>query len=110
MTSLEASMGAAGCPASGTRRRANAMKSLALLSCLALAGCATAYKPEGLTGGYSDFLTDPDQATIMFQGNGLTSAERVVEITALRCAEVTLQHGWSVLRILVRTYYPPFPG
>jgi hypothetical protein len=30
----------------------------------------------------------------MFHGNGYTPAERVVLMTALRCADVTLQHGY----------------
>ena len=29
----------------------------------------------------------------MFHGNGYTSIERVIAMTALRCAEVTLAHG-----------------
>jgi hypothetical protein len=61
---------------------------------LLLAGCATDYGPQGFTGGYSDFLTAPDEAVITFHGNGYTPAERVVEMAALRCAEVTLQHGY----------------
>ena len=31
---------------------------------------------------------------ITFHGNGYTPAERVVEMAALRCADVTLQHGY----------------
>ena len=54
------------------------------------ASCATPYQPQGPTCGYSDFLTAPDEATIIFHGNGYTPAERVVLMTALRCAEVTL--------------------
>jgi hypothetical protein len=30
----------------------------------------------------------------MFHGNGYTPVERVVVMTALRCADVTLQHGY----------------
>jgi hypothetical protein len=30
----------------------------------------------------------------MFRGNGYTSIERLVAMTALRCAEVTLAHGY----------------
>jgi hypothetical protein len=62
--------------------------------CLALAGCATEYQPQGFTGGYSDFLTAPDEAVIAFHGNGFTSGERAAQMAALRCAEVTLEHGY----------------
>ncbi|MGA8658081.1 MAG: hypothetical protein WB586_18210 [Chthoniobacterales bacterium] len=59
------------------------MKRLALLSLLALASCATDYGPQGLAGGFSDYLTAPDEAVVMFHGNGYTSASRVVQMTAL---------------------------
>jgi hypothetical protein len=29
-----------------------------------LAGCATSYQPQDFTGGYSDFLTAPDEASL----------------------------------------------
>jgi hypothetical protein len=70
------------------------MKHLALVGLLALASCATDYQPQGFTGGYSDFLTAPDEAVITFHGNGYTAPERVVQMAALRCAEVTLEHGY----------------
>jgi hypothetical protein len=72
------------------------MKPLSLfwLLALALAGCATSYQPQGFTGGYSDFLSAPDEAVITFHGNGYTPGERVGQMAALRCAEVTLEHGY----------------
>jgi hypothetical protein len=70
------------------------MKKLAFLYFLALASCATDYQPQGFTGGYSDFLTAPDEAVVTFHGNGYTSGERVGQMAALRCAEVTLEHGY----------------
>ncbi|SRR5258708_8050508 len=70
------------------------MKRLSLLIFLALMGCETGYQPQSFTGGYSEFLTAPDEAVITFHGNGYTGAERVLEMTALRCAEVTLAHGY----------------
>jgi hypothetical protein len=66
----------------------------ALLCAVLLASCATPYQPQSLTGGYSDFLTAPDAATVIFRGNGYTDAARLVELTALRCADVTLAHGY----------------
>ena|SRR5271167_1141933 len=70
------------------------MKHLALLAVLVLTSCATNYQPQGFTGGYSDFLTAPDEAVITFHGNGYTAPERVGLMAALRCAEVTLEHGY----------------
>jgi hypothetical protein len=72
----------------------NPLKGFALLGLLALAGCATSYQPQSFTGGFSDYMTAPDEAVVIFHGNGYTSAERVVAMTALRCAEVALAHGY----------------
>ena len=59
-----------------------------------LTGCDTGYQPQSFTGGYSEFLTAPDEAVITFRGNGYTSGEKVGEMAALRAADVTLQHGF----------------
>jgi hypothetical protein len=61
---------------------------------LALASCAAEYRPQGFAAGYSDFPTAPDEAVITFHGNGYTSPERVGQMAALRCAKVTLEHGY----------------
>jgi hypothetical protein len=70
------------------------VKHFPFLGFLVLASCATSYQPQSFTGGYSEYLTAPDEAVITFHGNGYTSAERVVEMAALRCADVTLAHGY----------------
>jgi hypothetical protein len=70
------------------------LKSFVLIASIALVGCETGYQQQSFTGGYSEFLTAPDEAVITFHGNGFTSGERVVEMTALRCAEVTIAHGY----------------
>ena len=66
------------------------MNRLALLSLLAVASCATGYQPKSLTGGFSNYMTAPDEAIVMFHANGYTSMERVIGMVALRCAEITL--------------------
>ena len=66
---------------------------LVLLACL-LTGCSTPYQANGLMGGYSDYMVAPDEAIVTFSGNGYTSAMQVIQMTARRCAEVTLQHGY----------------
>jgi|SRR5271166_3439905 len=78
----------------------NWRKQLALFALLAVSGCATDYQPQGFTGGYDDYLTAPDVAVVTFHGNGYTPAERVVEMAGLRCAEVTLQHGYRYFVLL----------
>jgi hypothetical protein len=71
------------------------IKGFMLLVLLGLVGCgATSYQPEGATGGFSDVMTAPDAAVVSFKGNGFTSALRVVEMTTLRCADLTLQRGY----------------
>ena len=49
---------------------------------------------QGFTGGFDDYLTAPNVAVVTFHGNGYTAAERVIEMAMLRCADVTLQHGY----------------
>ena len=71
-----------------------AVKHFALLSFLALASCTTGYQPQDINGGFSDYMTAPDEAVITFHGNEYTSAERVVMMAFLRCADVTLEHGY----------------
>jgi hypothetical protein len=76
------------------------IKTLHVFALLALAGCATDYQPQGFTGGYDDYLTAPDVAVVTFHGNGYTAAERVVEMAGLRCAEMTLAHGYRYFVML----------
>jgi hypothetical protein len=76
------------------------MKHFALLSLMILASCATDYQPQGFVGGYSDFLSAPDEAVITFHGNAYTASKRVAQMGALRCAEVTLEHGYECFVLL----------
>jgi hypothetical protein len=70
------------------------MKGLSLMLPLLLVSCATAYRPEGVTGGYSDAMTGPDTAIVSFGGNGYTSENRLIAMLLVRCADITLQHGY----------------
>jgi hypothetical protein len=69
-------------------------RSYVFLASIVLVGCETGYQAQSFAGGYSEVLTAPDEAVITFSGNGFTSGERVLEMAALRCAEVTLVHGY----------------
>ena len=75
------------------------MRSLFLLLPPLFAGCATSYQPEGSSGGFSDLMTGPDTAMVTCSGNGYTSAQRVMAMITLRCADVTLQHGYRYFAV-----------
>jgi hypothetical protein len=62
--------------------------------CSAFSSCSTPYQPNSFAGGYSDFLVAPDEAIVTFRGNGYTPIQKLLEMAALRCAEVTLAHGY----------------
>ena len=69
--------------------------SLIVLSaaCL-LAGCATAYQPDGVSGGYAENVQGSN-AQVSFRGNGMTTPGALHSFVLRRCAEVTLQDGYS---------------
>ena len=62
---------------------------------LALSACATAYQPQGLTGGFSDTQLDTNIFRVSFDGNGYTNAQRAEEMALLRSAEITLKNGFT---------------
>ena len=62
-------------------------------ACL-IAGCATAYQPDGVSGGYSDKVAG-NTAQVTFRGNRLTTPATVDDFLLRRCAEVTLQDGYK---------------
>jgi hypothetical protein len=74
-------------------RRSPKITLFAVLACV-LTGCSTPYQPNGALVGYSDYMVAPDEAIVTFYGNGYTGAMQVIQMTARRCAEVTLQHGY----------------
>lgn len=60
-----------------------------------LAGCATSYQAQGLSGGFDETQVAPAVWRVSFQGNGYTSPERAADMALLRSAELTLQQGYS---------------
>jgi hypothetical protein len=60
-----------------------------------LTGCATAYRPENITGGYTDFHMEGTAYRVRFKGNNYTSREKVEQFLLYRCAEVTTQLGYD---------------
>jgi hypothetical protein len=62
---------------------------------ISLAGCATAYQPENITGGYVDFPLEETTYRVRFKGNNYTSRDKVEMFLLYRCAELTDQLGYD---------------
>jgi len=70
-----------------------------IITCV-ISGCATTYKPVGLTGGYSDTKLQDDVYQISFKGNAHTGSDKVKDFALLRAAELTLDNGYKYFIIL----------
>jgi hypothetical protein len=83
------------------------MKTLILILIFAvfIQGCATTYQAKGFTGGYSETQLDENVFNVTFRGNGYTRRERVSDFTLLRCAELTLVHGYRYFTIIDANSY-----
>ena len=60
-----------------------------------LSGCATGYGPKTATGGYSDEKLNDTHYRVKFDGNGNSSKDRVWGFWMHRCAELTLEKGYT---------------
>jgi hypothetical protein len=65
------------------------------IAALGLTACATGYKPQGFSGGFSEIPLAADAYQISVKGNGFTSESRVKEMGLLRSAELAKQNGYS---------------
>jgi hypothetical protein len=65
-----------------------------------LVGCATAYQPSGLGGGFTDSQIDANTFRVAFRGNGYTPRETVENYLLLRCAELTVERGFDHFVVL----------
>jgi hypothetical protein len=63
--------------------------------CISLVGCATAYQPENITGGYADFPLEEMTYRVRFKGNNYTSRDKVELFLLYRCAELTDRLGYD---------------
>ncbi len=70
---------------------------LVLLLC---AGCATGYHRQGWTGGYNESQLQEDIFRVSFKGNAFIDKEKVQDYLLLRCAEITIDHGFDYFIIL----------
>jgi hypothetical protein len=68
---------------------------LVLVFGVVLAGCATPYQPEGLSGGFTETQLDTNVFRVSFRGNGATHADRAEELALLRSADLTLKNGFT---------------
>jgi hypothetical protein len=65
------------------------MKNIVLIfTALLLVSCATSYQSYGMTGGYKDKKLGPNKFEVYFQGNGVTSIEKVTEYWHKRAFEL----------------------
>lgn len=74
--------------------------SLILLT-LFIAGCATSYHPENWRGyGFIEKQLSEQSYLVSFSGNSRTSPTDVQHMLLRRCAELTIQNGFSYFLIL----------
>jgi hypothetical protein len=62
---------------------------------LLLVSCATGYKPNGFSGGYSERKVAEKMYMVTFSGNRYTSASSVTDNLLKRCAHLTLLNGYT---------------
>ena len=73
------------------------MRTQTLAVVLILTGCATGYQQNSWLpgGGFSETQLSPTRVRVSFTGNTRTSIERAEDFTFLRCAELTIEKGYS---------------
>jgi len=69
-------------------------RSLVPLTAL-LFGCATAYQPQGMSGGFTETQLAPDVWRVNFRGNGYTKGERAEDFAMLRSAELAIANNFT---------------
>jgi hypothetical protein len=65
-----------------------------------LIGCATTYGPKELAGGYAEEMLTPNTMRVMFEGNQYNDQEEIKTYLMYRCAELTLDKGFTHFLIL----------
>ena len=73
------------------------MKNLIIISafCAALSACATTYKPDGFSGGFSETQLNENVWRVTFTGNGYTRKLHAEDFALLRSAELALEKGYN---------------
>ena len=68
---------------------------MALSAACLIAGCSTAYQPDGVSGGYTERMLAKNTVQVTFRGNRFTTPDTVHSYLLRRCAEITLQDGFN---------------
>jgi hypothetical protein len=77
------------------------MKALALVVIATIsAGCATRYKADGISGGYTEQQLAPNVYAVEFSGNGFTGSQRAVDFALLRAAELAVDKKYRYFAII----------
>ncbi len=75
------------------------LPAVAIIASACLAGCATSYGPNGITGGYKEDKVDDQTYAVYFFGNGHTSEDTVWNYWIYRCAELTKEKGFTAFTL-----------
>lgn len=81
------------------------LRAIVVAFALIFMACATAYQPQGFTGGYSEIQVAEDVFQVTFHGNGYTGRGRAADFNLLRCAELALNHGYTCFIIVEADQY-----
>jgi hypothetical protein len=68
---------------------------VAVISTIALSGCATKYQAQSFTGGFSETRLDTNVFRVTFNGNGFTGSQRAEDLVLLRSAELAIKNNFS---------------
>jgi hypothetical protein len=79
-----------------TKRLVLLMMTAGALAC----ATATPYQRKGASGGYAEVPLDGQTFVVSFEGNSSTEPERVLSYLHYRCAEVTLEAGYTHFLVL----------
>jgi TonB family protein len=71
----------------------------AILVVASLSSCATGYQSSGFTGGYTEKKITDSAYVVTFGGNGFASKDRIYYFWTYRCAELTLEKGYSLFSV-----------
>jgi hypothetical protein len=74
---------------------ARVLRTVLVAVLIPLAGCATAYQPAQITGGYTDFRLADNTYRVRFRGNNYTPRDKVELFLLYRCAQLTEQLGYD---------------
>jgi len=68
---------------------------IAGVTCVLLVACATPYQRADLMGGFDETPFDEDRWLVSFYGNAYTTPDNVRTYLHYRCAELTLEKGYT---------------